>query len=171
MRQRGRLIDVGVQRDHQLERLEGRAQPTRVGRREERVPGDREQGADAALALGLDLVGEGRDRELAEGLREAADAGAPAADPDAAAAPGLAVGVRLARGGEREHDAAGAVEVAGDRVEDVDEPARERAELLRGGADPRVDCGALGGGQLARHAADLTRLDPACRRGRIRLER
>src|SRR3954449_320425 len=39
--------------------------------------------------------------------------------------------VRLARGGEREHRAALAVEISGEHVQDVDEPARERAEPLR----------------------------------------
>ena len=42
-------------------------------------------------------------------------------------------------------------------VEHVDQPARERAELLRAGADAAVDRGALGAGELARHAADRRR--------------
>ena len=81
--------------------------------------------------------------------------------------PPVAGGVALAGGGEREHRAALAVEVAGEVVEDVDEPARERAEALGRRPDPRVDGGALGGGQLARHPPDLVGLDPADRRDRL----
>src|SRR5207248_5091778 len=61
-----------------------------------------------------------------------------------------------------EHRAAHAVEVAGDDVEDVDQPARERAELLRARADAAVDRGALGGSELARHAPDLAGRDSGC---------
>ena len=89
-----------------------------------------------------------------------AHAAAPAAE--ARRAPGAAPGrVLLARRGAREHRAALAVEVAGEHVEHVHEPARVRAELLRAGADARVHGAALGGRQLARHAADLAGLDPA----------
>ena len=73
-----------------------------------------------------------------------------------------------AGGREREHDAAGPVEVAGDHVDHVDEPAREGPELLRRGADPRVDGGARRGGELAGDPADLGGVDPAGLRRRPR---
>ena len=66
---RGRLVDVAVDRDHELERLDRRAEPPRVGRREQRVAGDGDQRPDLPLALGLDLLGEAGDRQLAERLR------------------------------------------------------------------------------------------------------
>ena len=44
----------------------------------------------------------------------------------------------------------GAVEVAGEHVHDVDEPARERAELLRARADAAVHRGALGAAASSR---------------------
>ena len=94
----------------------------------------------------------------------AAHAAVPAAEGRAPAAPGLARRVRRADRRAREHRAAGAVEVAGEDVEDVDEPARRRPEALRGGADAPVDRGARRGRQLAGHAPDLGRCDPARRR-------
>jgi hypothetical protein len=54
----------------------------------------------------------------------------------------------------REHGAARPVEVAGEDVEDVDEPARRGPEALRRGADAPVDRGAGRGRQLAGHAPD-----------------
>ena len=130
-------------------------EPAGVRRRDARVAGHRDQRPDLALARRLDLVGQRGDRQLAERLGQPAHARRPAADREAA--PRLAGRVGLARGGEREHRAALAVEVAGQHVEDVDQPARERAERLRRRADAAVDGGALGGGELARHAADLLR--------------
>ena len=62
--------------------------------------------------------------------------------------------------------AARAVEVAGEDVERVDEPARRRPEALRRGADPPVDRGPRRARQLARHAPDLRRRD-AARRGHV----
>ena len=47
--------------------------------------------------------------------------------------------VALPAAGEREHRAALTVEVAGEHVEHVDEPRRERPELLRARADAAVD--------------------------------
>src|SRR5215208_374673 len=74
---------------------------------------------------------------------------------------GLALCVRLARGGLREHHPTRAVEVAGDRVQHVDEPARERPELLRAGPDPAVNACALRAGELARDPADVVGGDAA----------
>ena len=101
----------------------------------------------------------------------AADAARPAPDPHSLADRSAAGRVALPGGGEREHRPALAVEVAGQVVEDVDEPAREGAEALRRRPDARVDGGALGGGELARDPADLVGVDPADRRDRLRGER
>src|SRR3954451_7151164 len=89
---------------------------------------------------------------------------APRPEPPAPPAPGRAGRVEGADGGAREHGAAGPVEVAGEDVEDVDEPARRRPEALRGGADAPVDRGAGRGRQLAGHAPDLGGGDRARRR-------
>ena len=63
-----------------------------------------------------------------------------------------------ARGEER---AALAVEVAGQHVEHVHQPARVRPELLRAGADPRVHRGALGAPRARAPCAGSRR--PRCR--------
>ena len=86
---------------------------------------------------------------------------------EAPAAAGPADRVALAGGRAREHGAALAVEVAGQHVQHVHQPAGQRAELLRGGADPAVHGGPLGARQLARHAPDLLGADPARRRHRL----
>ena len=135
-----------------------------VGGRDERVAGDRDQRPHLALARGRDLLGEADDRaarRYTSGRPLTRLVQRPTCIP-------LPTGPRAGRvalpdRGEREHRAALAIEVAGQVVEHVDEPARERAEALRRGPDPRVDRGALGGGELARHAADLAGLDPAAR--------
>ena len=160
----GGLVDVDVDRDHEVELVGRRRERTRVRRRDEWVAGDRHQGAHAALAGRRDLLREPHDRQLAEDLGPAAHAAAPAPHAKALARAALAGRVALPGRGEREHRAALAVEVAGEVVEHVHEPARERPEALGRRPDPRVHGGALGGGQLARQPPDLVGLDPAYRR-------
>jgi hypothetical protein len=53
-------------------------------------------------------------------------------------------------GGIREHRATGAIQVARDHVQDVDEPRREGAELLRAGADAAVGGSRGCSGEVAR---------------------
>ena len=138
----GGLVDVDVDADHEVQPLERRGQAVAVRRAHRRVAGHGEQRAHLALARRLDLLGQARRRQLAEDLAQPAHAAVPAPEGGAAAAPGLAGGVRRADRGAREHRAARAVEVAGEDVEHVDEPARGRPEALRRGADPPVDRGA-----------------------------
>ena len=88
----------------------------------------------------------------------------------ASPAAGRARGVRVAGGAEREHRAALAVEVAGEHVDDVDEPARDRPELLRARADPSVHGGPRRRGELPRDPPDRVGVDPAHRRDRLRRE-
>ena len=66
-------------------------------------------------------------------------------------------------GTEREHRPARAVEIACQDVDDVDEPAAQRSEFDRGGADPAVDGGRRGGGEFAGQHPDLVRGDSAVR--------
>ena len=145
-----RLVEVAVDRDHEVERLERPVELAAVRRREHRVAGDGHERADAPVAGRQDLLGERGDRELAAELRQSAHA---------AAAPRVVAALAGARGerhevdrGLREHGPALAVEVAGDDVEQVDEPLGRGAELL--GRDP--------------HAAVA---DPGARRGEVARER
>ena len=103
---------------------------------------------------GVDLLGERGERAARpwpRGARLTRLCQRPSAKPLAGAGgPGRAVG-----GGEREERAAGPVEVAGEDVEDVDQPAGEGAELDGAAADAAVDGGGGRGGQLAGERADL----------------
>ena len=111
------------------------AQAARVRRRDERVAGDRDQRAHLALAGRLDLLGQAG-RPAARRRPRAAPRTRLAQRPRRAAAslPARAGAVALSGRRAREHRAAGPVEVAGQHVEHVHEPARERAVLLRGRA-------------------------------------
>ena len=117
-----------------------------VGRREHRVAGDRDHARDLTVARRLDLLGQAHDRELAEHLGQTR---APGCGGDRSARRARCRACRrcsaLAGGGLGEHRAAGAVEVAGERVAHVDEPARERPELLGARADAAVHRGARRG--------------------------
>ena len=136
------LVEVDVDADHEVQALERRGQAVAVRRAHRRVSGHGHQRAHLALARRLDLLGQARRGQLAEDLAHSAHAAVPAPEARTAAASGLAGGVRGADRGAREHRAARAVEVAGEDVEHVDEPARRRPEALRRGADPPVDRGA-----------------------------
>ena len=84
--------------------------------------------------------------------------------------PGAPSVLRRAHRTLREHRAARAVEVAGEDVDHVDQPARRGAELLRAGADAGVDGGRLRRRELAREPADGRRVDAAGRRDALRRE-
>src|SRR5581483_7698373 len=99
---------------------------------------DRDERAHAAVAGRVDLLRQRDDGELAERLRQPAHATRAPAEPQAAALARRAARVARARGRRVEHGAAGTVEVARAHVEHVDEPARQRAELLHGRADAAV---------------------------------
>ena len=141
-----RLVHVDVDAHHQVERprAPGAGGPA-FGRAHDRVAGEREQRPHLALAGRVDLLRQAGDRQLAERLRQAAHAAAASAPtcmplprpgvPRVFAAPAAAF-VNIAPPGRSRLPVSD--------VQHVDEPARERAELLRAGADPPVDRGALG---------------------------
>src|SRR5690606_13670947 len=70
-------------------------------------------------------------------------------------------------GGLREQGTAGPVEVAGEGVEHVDEPAGQGAVRDGAAADAGVDGGGGGGGELPGEGADGVRVDVAGRRDRL----
>ena len=73
----GRLVDVDVDGRHEVQAAERPVEPRPVGRREDGVAGERQQGPDLPVARRLDLLAQRRDRQLAGELRQAADAAAP----------------------------------------------------------------------------------------------
>jgi ATP-dependent helicase/nuclease subunit A len=74
----GRLVEVRVDRHHDVELAERALEPARARRRQDRVAGHGEEGADLAPARRLDLLGQRGHRQLAAELRVAAHARAPA---------------------------------------------------------------------------------------------
>jgi hypothetical protein len=147
------LVEVGVDADHEVQGVQGLVEPVAVGCGQHRVGGDGDEGPDrlAPLGRGVDLLGERGERQLALRLGVLTHPGVPAAEGEAVARSGRAgraVGGRL-----REEGAAGAVEVAGEDVEDVDEPAAERAVRDGAAADAAVDGGGRRGGEFAGESA------------------
>src|SRR5207237_9166577 len=116
---------------------------------------------DLPVARGLELLGEAGGWKLAVHLGRLTHPAPPATEAHALSPPGRAARVRAAGRGAGEHRASHPVEVAGEDVDHIHQPARERAELLRAGADAGVDGGALCPDELARQSADGRGLDPA----------
>ena len=151
-----RLGDVDVEADHEVEARQRALDPGAVGSRDHRVAGVSDQRPDLPLAGRVDLLGEDADRELARERRLARDARAVAAEAAAAAERGRRR-QRVDRR-RREHDAAGAVEIAGDDVEDEHEPGAEarrrtgcrgRPARRRRRSGPRPDRAPSGGSPSA----------------------
>src|SRR5207247_2188982 len=146
----GGLVHVDVEAHHELERVERAVEALTVGRAEHRVTGDGHERTDLPVARRLDLLGEASARELAVDLRRLADSTPPAAETHPLPFSRSATRMRASGGGAREHRATQFVEMTREQIDDVHQPARERAELLRAGADPAVDRGTLARGELAR---------------------
>ena len=127
-------VEIGVDADHELELGQQAFEAPGVRGRQGRVAGDRQQRSHLPLAGRLHLVGERRDGELAERLRQPAHPAVPPSRLEGPRRPPL-----LLVGGMREHRAAGPVEIPGQDVEHVDEPGSERPVRGRMGADPAVD--------------------------------
>ena len=156
----GRLVEPEVDGDHRVqlrqhlvERVTGRSRQHRVAR-------DGDERLDLALPRRRDLLGQARHRHLTEHLLGAAHPRAEAAELRSAV---FEAGDRLhghrPRGGAREHRAACVVEVPGENVDDVDEPAGQAAEFLVARTDPAVHHGALGAHEFAGQRSDALRVD------------
>ncbi len=107
-----------------------------VGRRQHRVARDGDHRLDLPVAGGVDLLGERGGGQFGQRFGIARDAAVPAPGHEA-----LARSRRSRRGRdgrEREHRPAGPVEISGQDVDDVDQPAAERAEFDCGGTDSAV---------------------------------
>src|SRR4029453_6751955 len=149
-----RLVQEDVEAEHELEPVERGVEARAVRRTQHRVAGNRDQRSHLTLAGRFDLFRQTGTGQLAIDLRRLAYAAVPPPETHSLAAPRGAARVRRPGGRTGEHRAAGLVEMAGEDVDDVDEPARQRAELLRASADTRIHRGAVGRGQLARQAAN-----------------
>ena len=160
----GGLVDVDVDRGHEVQGVEGLAQAPAVGRREHRVAGDRQHRVDLPLARRLDLLAHHRGGQLAAVLRDAAHPAAPqVVVPRADEPPGHEVDGRFG-----EQHAAGVVEVPGQDVEALDAPLGQGSEAGRGDADPAVRHAAVRRGQLAGQPAYVVGRDAADLLGDLR---
>ena len=121
------LVEVRVDADHELDAVERLVEPVPVGRRQNGVAGDGDHRLDLPLAGCIDLLGQCGGGHFGQRLGISGDSAVPAAGLEAAA--------RFRRpwcrhrGSERKHHPAGSVEVSGQDVDDVDQPAAERAEF------------------------------------------
>ena len=161
------LVDVEVQRDHQVQLLQRRREAGPVDAAQHRVAGQHEERPQLPLAGRGDLVGHDRRRPGAHHVGEPAD---PAALRVVAEPAGL-----LGRLLERHHRLAEehpalAVQVAGQQREGVDQHADQRGVLAQTGAgapvDGRTRCRREGASQGAHHV----RIDPGAGRRRLRGE-
>lgn len=158
----GCLVEEDVDRDHRFEAGQRlvEAVPTRGG--QHGIARDRDQRLDLAFTRCGDLLGQAGHRRLAQDLLRTAHPGAPA--PEAGCAvlqPGQRLGGQGPDRRAREHRAAGCVEVSGEDVHHVDQPAGEAAEFLIAQPDSAVDDGPRRGGELARQVSDPGRVDAA----------
>ena len=166
----GGLVHVRVDRHHELEVAEGSLQPVAVGHREGRVPADGHEGPHLPWARRVDLLGQADDGQLAVALGQAAHTAPAPPELDSPPPAGSARRGGPARRGPGEHRAARPVEVAGEDVEHVDQPAGEGAELLRARPDASVHRRRLGRSQLARQAPDGCGVDRSGGRDGLRCE-
>ena len=140
----------------------------RVGCADDGVARERDERLDLPWARSRDLLGEAGYRKLSEHFGCAAHAAVPA--PEFEAARELRVGQAHERPRDRvrEHHPSGLVEVAGEDIHHVDEPGRQRPELLITSADSPVHRGGGRGRDLARQAANSCRPESGTWRPRPR---
>ncbi len=148
------LVEVVVDADHALELGQRRLEARRVGHADDRIAGDGEEHLDLPLTRRRDLLGEERGRHLAQHLGHTGHARRPLAE----AARAVLGGRRHPRHRPRDrlapHEPAGTVELADDDVHHVDEPRRQRAELLVAQPDASVHRARRRGRELACEATD-----------------
>ena len=65
----GGLVEVGIDRDHELQLIHRPGQPPAIGCRQHRVAGDRHQRPDLPRSRGLDLLGQQGGRQFGGDLR------------------------------------------------------------------------------------------------------
>ena len=151
----GRLVDVGIDTHHEVQAGDGGVEPVGIRYRQAGVAGERDERPHLALARRPDLVGQSDRGQLAEHLGQPAYPAVPAPGHETRAG----TGTPAAGGRQREHRAARPVEVAGQHVEHVDQPAGDGTVLDGGGTDPAVHGGPRRGGEVGGELRDGLRRD------------
>ena len=142
------LVQIDVERDHEVEAFKCLGQALRIGIGQHRVAGHGDKGADLAFARRHDFFNQCTVWKRAGELRQAADACLPAvhrrhiADEDI-------VEHHVRDDADRKHHATRTVDVAGQHIDHILQPARHGAETLRAGAESSIPGGAVGPGEFA----------------------
>ena len=141
------LVDIEVQRHHQIQRAQRRVEGRAVGHRQHRIAGEHEQRPQLSWPGRGDLIGDQRRREGAENVWEIADPGTLAVVAERARAFSHVLdGDDLMR-----HQCpTRPVEVAGHHVQRVDQETDQGAVMSEAGAGAPVGDCRSGGGEFAR---------------------
>ena len=123
------LVEVRIDRDHEIELFQGLLDLPAVRRRKHRIPSSRDERTDLPFTGRQDLLGERRDGEFTAELRQATDTRTALVEGSALTEAGAEAEEVERR--PREHRPAHAVEVPGQDVQQLDQPLTEGAELLR----------------------------------------
>ena len=155
MSQRRRLVEEDVEHDQQLELLERASEASRVRHGDERIAAGDEQRLHLTVAGSEDLVGENAAGERVVDGRIVADPRAVGAHQYAV----LHAEAREVDDAVADEGAAAPIEIAGDGVDHLLEPERERAVAAHVHARRAVERGTAGAAVGMDHLAELGRGD------------
>ena len=167
MRVPRRLVDVEVDGDQKVQAGERLVELRRIRGAAHRIGHQQDHRPHLAVARRQHLLRHRRGGNHAADFRLAADAALPAPERDSLPLRQRRFDRRRRRG---EHDAAGAVEIAGEQVDEIAAPTRQRAELLHARAEAAVTRRRRRRGELARDAPDLRGGNAAVIGDRLRRE-
>ena len=151
----GGFVDVEVDADHEIQLSQGLVQLAAIRAGQHRITGMGHKGFHLPLARGEHFIGQGGHREFATEFRVSVDPAAVAIETAGVAAEGTQ-GHDI-EGGPGEHDTAFPVQVAGEDVDEIDQPGAEGAVGTGGDAHPGVDSRTGSRGDVAGQLANDTR--------------
>ncbi|OIQ65403.1 hypothetical protein GALL_530380 [mine drainage metagenome] len=146
------FVQVNVDADHEVQRGQGPGQARPVGGGQHRVGSDGDQGAYLVGAGGFNLFGQTGDGQFTHHLRRTTDTCMVAAGGNATPAAALALGVAGKRGSLGKHQPAGDIQMTGEHIKHIHQPAGQGAKALGTGANAGIQRGTLGMRQLAGEA-------------------
>ena len=154
----GGFIDIQVHRQHEVQPLQSPLQLPPVGRGEYRVAGHANQRPHLAVTWAENLLGQRRHRQLARVFGQPGHPALPAIEMPARGHP-YQIECRLGTQG-----ATDPIEVAGEQVEQLDQPLTQAAENLGGNTHAAVAHRPLSRGEVARQLAQSAFGNPAALR-------
>ena len=160
------LVDVQIDRHHEIEFPERAIETLGVGCRADRISRDREERANSFITRGIDFFRKCRHRKLTEKFGEFPNTTPPTSIGEVPCLAGTARHRLVGR--LRKHRAARAVEVPAENVDDIHQPTRQRAKFLGTGPDPAVANRRRGSRETARELANVFGPDSRPFRNRLR---